>query len=101
MSAYAVTPEIYAAWRYLETDDDDLYEQEQAEMLREEEELGLLLAGTIFRFFFSPRIELGLYISLALQLQTSKGPQASQNSNNTSSSCSSSSASRKGPWLVN
>lgn len=46
MSAYAVTPETYAAWRYLETDDEDLYEREQAEMLRGEEELGLLLAGT-------------------------------------------------------
>ncbi|KAF8464792.1 hypothetical protein DFH94DRAFT_848780 [Russula ochroleuca] len=44
MSAYAVTPEIYAAWQYLETDEEDLYEREQAEMLREEEELGLLLA---------------------------------------------------------
>ena len=50
MSAYAVTPEIYAAWRYLETDDDDLYEREQVEMVREEEELGLLLAGTRFNF---------------------------------------------------
>ena len=49
MSAYAITPEIYAAWRYLETDDDDLYEREQAEILREEE-LGLLLAGTRFKF---------------------------------------------------
>ncbi|KAH9981776.1 hypothetical protein BJV77DRAFT_967145 [Russula vinacea] len=56
MSAYAVTPEIYAAWRYLETDDDDLYEREQAEMLREEEELGLLLAG--FLIFGPPTADL-------------------------------------------
>jgi hypothetical protein len=46
MSSYAATSETYDAWRYLETDDEDLYEQEQAEMLRAEEELGLLLAGT-------------------------------------------------------
>jgi hypothetical protein len=98
MSVYAVTPEIYAAWRYLETDDDDLYEREQVEMLREEEELGFLLAGTRFKFsatkVFLPDIR-------ALRLQTSKGPLASQNSNNTSSSCSSSNASHNGPWLVN
>jgi hypothetical protein len=48
MSAYAVTPETHAARRYSETDDEDLYEREQAEILRGEEELGLLpvLAGT-------------------------------------------------------
>ena len=98
MSAYAITPEIYAAWRYLETDDDDLYEREQAEILKEEEELGLLLAGTRFNFS-ATKVFFKLY--LALQLQTSKGPQTSQNSNNTSSSCLNSSASHNGPWLVN
>ena len=46
MSTYAVTPETYAAWRYLETEDEDLCEREQAEIMRGEEELGLLLAGT-------------------------------------------------------
>jgi hypothetical protein len=46
MSACAVTPETYAAWRYLETDDEELPEREEAEMVRGEEELGLLLAGT-------------------------------------------------------
>ncbi len=45
MSAYAATPETYAAWRYLETDDEELYEREEAEMVKGEEELGLLLAG--------------------------------------------------------
>jgi len=43
MSAYAVTPETYAAWHYLETDNEELYEREEAEMVRGKEELGLLL----------------------------------------------------------
>lgn len=46
MSACDVTPETYAAWCYLETDDEELHEREEAEMVRGEEELGLLLAGT-------------------------------------------------------
>jgi hypothetical protein len=46
MSACAVTPETYDAWRYLETDDEELHEREDAEMARGEEELALLLAGT-------------------------------------------------------
>ena len=52
MSACAVTPETYAAWSYLEIDDEELHEREEA---RGEEELGLLLAGTkVFRII-SPR----------------------------------------------
>ncbi|KAF8487708.1 hypothetical protein F5888DRAFT_1710504 [Russula emetica] len=43
MSSCAVLPETYAAWSYLETDDDELHEREEAEMVRGEEELGLLL----------------------------------------------------------
>ena len=46
MSACAVTPETYAAWPYLETDGEELHEREEAEMVRGEEELALLLAGT-------------------------------------------------------
>jgi hypothetical protein len=46
MSACAVTPETYAAWCYLETDEEELHEREDAEMVRGEEELALLLAGT-------------------------------------------------------
>jgi hypothetical protein len=46
MSACAVTPETYDAWRYLETDDEELHEREEAEMVKGEEELGLLLTGT-------------------------------------------------------
>src|SRR5882757_6465552 len=46
MSACAVTPETYAAWHYLETDDEELHEREEAEMVKGEEELGLLLTGT-------------------------------------------------------
>ena len=46
MSAYAITPETYAAWHYMENDDEESYEREEAEMARGEEELGLLLTGT-------------------------------------------------------
>lgn len=46
MSTCAVTPETYAAWHYLETDDEQLYEREEAEIARGEGELGLLLKGT-------------------------------------------------------
>lgn len=46
MSTCAVTPETYAAWRYLETDDEELHDREEVEMVRGEEELGLLLTGT-------------------------------------------------------
>jgi hypothetical protein len=45
-SSYAVAPETYAAWRYLElTDELRPYDGEQAEMIRGKEELDLLLAG--------------------------------------------------------
>ena len=55
MSAYAVTPETYAAWRYLEVDDQlRPYDQERTEMTRERNELGLLLAGT--KHSFSPQL---------------------------------------------
>ena len=47
MSDFADTPETYVAWRYLEvTDQLRPYDGERAEMLRGEEELDLLLAGT-------------------------------------------------------
>jgi len=47
MSDFADTPETYVAWRYLEvTDELRPYDGERAEMLRGEEELDLLLAGT-------------------------------------------------------
>jgi hypothetical protein len=46
MSACAITPETYAAWSYLEADDEELHEREETEMVRGEEELGLLLKGT-------------------------------------------------------
>jgi hypothetical protein len=58
-STYAVTPETYAAWRYLElTDELRPYDGERAEMTRGKEELDLLLAGVDDLFFamisFSP-----------------------------------------------
>jgi hypothetical protein len=46
MSACAVTPETYAVWGSLETDDEGLHEREAAEIVRGEEELALLLPGT-------------------------------------------------------
>ena len=47
MSAYAATPETYAAWRFLEVNDElRPYDAERAEILRGNKELGLLLAGT-------------------------------------------------------
>jgi hypothetical protein len=46
MSDYAVTPETYAAWRYLELDDElRPYDQERVEIERGGEELELLLSG--------------------------------------------------------
>ena len=47
MSDYAVTPETYTAWRFLEVYD-ELRPDDGArvEILRRNEELGLLLAGT-------------------------------------------------------
>lgn len=51
MSAYAATPESYAAWRYLELDDElRPSDQEHAEIMRGGEELDLLLAGTGYLF---------------------------------------------------
>ena len=51
MSDFADTPETYVAWRYLEvTDELRPYDGERAEMLRGEEELDLLLAGTAYSF---------------------------------------------------
>jgi hypothetical protein len=51
MSEYAATPETYAAWRYLELNDElRPFEGERAEMLRGNEELVLLLAGTEYPF---------------------------------------------------
>jgi hypothetical protein len=47
MSDYAVTPETYAAWRFLELNDElRPYDGERVEILRGNEELDLLLAGT-------------------------------------------------------
>jgi hypothetical protein len=47
MSDYADTPETYAAWRFLEVNDElRPYDGERADILRRNEELGLLLAGT-------------------------------------------------------
>jgi hypothetical protein len=47
MSVYAATPETYAAWRYLELNDAlRPFDQEHAEIVRGDEELDLLLAGT-------------------------------------------------------
>jgi len=52
-SSYALTPETYAAWRYLElTDELRPYDGERAEMTRGKEELDLLLAGA--DYLFSP-----------------------------------------------
>ena len=50
MSPCAITSETYrdASWVYSEIDDDDdeeLHEKDEAELVRGEEELGLLLAG--------------------------------------------------------
>ena len=98
MSACAVTPETYAAWRYLETDDEELHEREEAEMVRGEEELGLLLTGTkifVSRHQVDPRSF--SYTLVPNQLQTSKSHRQSQNSNYTSSDYLSSSASHNNP----
>ena len=47
MSDYAVTPETYAAWRFLELNDElRPYDGERVEILRGNQELDLLLAGT-------------------------------------------------------
>ena len=47
MSDYAVTPETYAAWRFLELNDElRPYDGERVELSRGNEELDLLLAGT-------------------------------------------------------
>ena len=47
MSDHAATPETYAAWRFLELNDElRPYDGERADILRRNEELGLLLAGT-------------------------------------------------------
>jgi len=47
MSDYATTPETYAAWRFLELNDElRPYDGERVDILRRKEELGLLLAGT-------------------------------------------------------
>ena len=46
MSAYAITPETYAAWRFLELDDElRPFEREVAEMKKEKEELALLYSS--------------------------------------------------------
>ena len=51
MSDFAVPPETYVAWRYLEvTDELRPYDGELAEILRRKEEQGLLLAGTEYSF---------------------------------------------------
>jgi hypothetical protein len=60
MSDFADTPETYVAWRYLEvTDQLRPYDGERAEMLRGEEELDLLLAGT--EYSLSPLLDLMVY----------------------------------------
>jgi len=51
MSDFADTPETYVAWRHLEvTKELRPYDGELAEILRGQEELGLLLAGTEYLF---------------------------------------------------
>jgi hypothetical protein len=98
MSTCAITPETYAAWHYLETDDEELHEREEAEMVKGEEELGLLLAGTkifVYRHQVDPSSILTLFVPN--QPQTSKRHRQSQNSNNTSSDYSSSSAPHNDP----
>lgn len=54
MSAFAVTPETHAAWRYLELNDEHRpFDQEHAEIVRRDEELDLLLAGMKYLFSLS------------------------------------------------
>ena len=51
MSDSANTPETHVAWRYLEVNDQlRPYDGERAELLRGQEELGFLLAGTEYSF---------------------------------------------------
>lgn len=46
MSAYALTPETYAAWRHVESENKtDPREHDWEEIARTQEELNLLLAG--------------------------------------------------------
>lgn len=46
MSTYAISPETYSAWRFLELHDElRPYERERAEMDRGKEELALLYSG--------------------------------------------------------
>jgi len=74
MSDYAVTPETYAAWRYLELNDElRPYDGERAEMDRREEELGLLLAdleetptAEKLEIYFKRDLELQLFIQRSL-----------------------------------
>lgn len=102
MSACAVTPETYAAWRYLETGDEELHERDEAEMARGEEELGLLLTGTnVFASRHEVDVSSFLTLWFSTKLQTSKRHRQSQNSNYTSSDYSSSSVSHNDPLLVN
>lgn len=66
MSACSVTPEASAARRYLETDNEELQEREEAEMVRGEEELGLLLTD----LEASPTVaKLELYLKRLFELQ--------------------------------
>src|SRR5712691_10762442 len=64
MSACAVTPETYAALRYLETDDEELHERDEAEMVRGEEELGLLLAGTRKSSYLATKVDASSFLTL-------------------------------------
>lgn len=96
MSACVVTPETYAAWRYLETDDEELYEREEAEVARGEGELGLLLKGTK-KVLPSLSRQASRFSSDQTRLQTSNGHRQSRNSNNTSNDCLNSSASLNDP----
>ena len=95
MSTCAVTPETYDAWRYMETDDEELHEREEAEMARGEEELGLLLAGTKV-FVSRHKVNNSSFLTLWF-LQTSKRHRQSQSSNYTSNDYLSSSASHNDP----
>jgi len=74
MSAYAVTPETYAAWRYMELNDEHRpFDQEHAEIVRGDEELDLLLADlekspTVDKMahFFKRALELRLFAQRSL-----------------------------------
>jgi hypothetical protein len=72
MSAYANTPETYAAWRTLEANRGiSIHEQFSAEYTKGREELTLLMAGTK-----CPGLGGHLLLLTVRVGQTSKGPRA-------------------------